>query len=259
MWFSIVIPAFNRSFCVGRAIKSAQDFLGNDCESEIIVIDDGSTDDTTEVVGYLISSSKVGPRITLHKHRANQGVCAAKNTGAKAARGEWIIFLDSDDELIPESYAAVIEALAKESRHSLHFFTCIDENDAVVGQSHGVLKRNFNQYVRYGTNGEKLPIIKRAVFIENLYDEDMPGYESLAYMRIVRVHGFACIHELTVRRYYTSNQDRLSTAANFKRRSAKLAKGHLRALNEHASQLNYVNKIRFYLKYINSLIRGLEI
>ncbi len=252
--FSLVIPAFNRAYCIERSIKSAQYFLASECSSEIIVVDDGSTDDTIVKVENLISGTKEGPQITLVKHVVNKGVCAAKNTGARLARGEWIIFLDSDDELIPESFMALKSALKKQGRNPLHFFSCISNTAGFVNNSDVVIKRDLNEYLLLGTSGEKLPVVKRVVFSDFPYDEDMPGYEGLAYMRIIKKYGFACIYKINVRRYYEDGQDRLSSFSNMKKRSAILAKGHLRVLREHSDKMNSLNIIRQCLKWFKSLL-----
>lgn len=89
---SIVIPTYNRAETVRTAIDSVleQDYQ----PMEVIVVDDGSTDDTTDVlVGY-------GDQIRLIK-QANRGVSAARNLGVAAANGEYIAFLDSDDIWLP--------------------------------------------------------------------------------------------------------------------------------------------------------------
>ncbi len=86
--FSVVIPAYNREAIVGRAIQSALD--QSFAPHEILVVDDGSSDRTAEVV------ASFGERVTLIK-RANGGAPAARNSGIQAAKGEWIAFLDSDD------------------------------------------------------------------------------------------------------------------------------------------------------------------
>lgn len=93
-FFSIVIPAYNRAGLVGRAIESC---LGQDWRDfEVIVVDDGSTDGTSEAVQRYDD-----PRVRLVAHEVNRGACPARNTGVDAALGEWIVFLDSDDELLP--------------------------------------------------------------------------------------------------------------------------------------------------------------
>jgi glycosyltransferase involved in cell wall biosynthesis len=95
-WFSIIIPVWNRETTVERCVRSiiSQDF--NDYE--IIAVDDGSDDNSIKVL-----RSIVAPKLIIIEHKKNQGVCAARDTGTKAARGEWFILLDSDDSLLPGS------------------------------------------------------------------------------------------------------------------------------------------------------------
>lgn len=90
---SVVIPTYNRAEMLKRAIKSVLD-QGYD-NLEILVIDDGSTDDTGEVV-----RSFNDERIVFHPLQSNKGVSAARNEGIKLASGEYIAFLDSDDEYV---------------------------------------------------------------------------------------------------------------------------------------------------------------
>jgi glycosyltransferase involved in cell wall biosynthesis len=91
---SVVIPVFNRPVAVRRAIESvlAQTFQ----DFEIIVVDDGSTDDTAASV-----SGVEDPRVMLIRHPCKRGGSAARNTGIKASSGLYIAFLDSDDEWLP--------------------------------------------------------------------------------------------------------------------------------------------------------------
>lgn len=93
-YFSIVIPAFNREKEIVRAIDSClkQSFP----EFEVVVVDDASTDHTAAVVASIQDS-----RVKLVRHEVNRNVCPARNTGSEHSRGEWVIFLDSDDILMP--------------------------------------------------------------------------------------------------------------------------------------------------------------
>jgi len=88
------MPTYNRGYIISRAITSvlAQTFP----DFELIIIDDGSTDDTKEVVSRFDDN-----RIKYIRHEKNRGYCVALNTGVKASRGEYIAFLDSDDEYLP--------------------------------------------------------------------------------------------------------------------------------------------------------------
>src|ERR1019366_10028396 len=86
---SVVIPTYNRAAAVPRAIESvlAQTVTG----LEVIVVDDGSSDGTGQILGEMF-----GDRIRYYA-QANHGVSVARNKGVEEARGEWIAFLDSDD------------------------------------------------------------------------------------------------------------------------------------------------------------------
>jgi len=100
---SVVIPTFNRAKFVPKAIDSA---LAQGKECEVIVVDDGSTDDTKESLGVYRDRIK-------YLYQRNAGVSQARNAGIEAARGEWISFLDSDDEWLPNFLAQHLEAYDK--------------------------------------------------------------------------------------------------------------------------------------------------
>lgn len=102
IYFSIIIPVFNRATLIVRAINSClnQDFNN----FEIIVVDDGSTDGTAVVVEDFTDS-----RLRLVRHQSNRGVCPARNTGISVCKGEWVLCLDSDDELPPGALATMYQ------------------------------------------------------------------------------------------------------------------------------------------------------
>jgi len=102
---SVIIPAFNRRREIARAIKSA---LGQSrTPDEIIIVDDASTDGTADAVAALGES-----RIRVLRQERNQGAAAARNAGIEAARGDWIAFLDSDDEWETRKLERQLAALA---------------------------------------------------------------------------------------------------------------------------------------------------
>jgi glycosyltransferase involved in cell wall biosynthesis len=96
---SVIIPTYNRADLVRQAVASvaAQTYR----DFEIVVVDDGSTDSTGEVLS-------AGPELRLLRHGRRRGVSAARNTGIKAARGRWLAFLDSDDLWLPDKLARQI-------------------------------------------------------------------------------------------------------------------------------------------------------
>lgn len=99
---SVVIPVFNGAAFVGAAIESVLGQAFHDWE--LIVVDDGSTDDTAAVV-----SRFTDPRIRcIHQH--NQGLSTARNKGIGATTGEWLGFLDADDLWLPAFGSRMLEA-----------------------------------------------------------------------------------------------------------------------------------------------------
>ncbi|MGD0544240.1 MAG: glycosyltransferase [Candidatus Acidiferrales bacterium] len=101
---SVVIPTYNRRAQVIQAIDSV---LGQTTPvDEIIVVDDGSTDQTADSI-----ENAYGSRIILIRQQ-NSGVSAARNRGIRKAQGEWIAFLDSDDAWLPTKIERQLETVA---------------------------------------------------------------------------------------------------------------------------------------------------
>jgi teichuronic acid biosynthesis glycosyltransferase TuaG len=97
---SVIIPFFNSTLTIDRCLKSvqAQDYQ----DYEVILVNDGSTDDTSERVNGF---AKEDFRVTQFSLGTNRGVHAARNRGMELAQGEILVFLDSDDELVPNALA----------------------------------------------------------------------------------------------------------------------------------------------------------
>lgn len=92
--FSIVIPAYNRAYILPRAIASVQ--VQTESDWELIVVDDGGSDNTEELI-----KNYNDPRIQ-YTRQDNAGPGMARNRGMDMAQGEWVTYLDSDDMFMPE-------------------------------------------------------------------------------------------------------------------------------------------------------------
>jgi glycosyltransferase involved in cell wall biosynthesis len=101
---SVIIPAYNSEKFIRRAIDSV--LAQTHPAEEIIVVDDGSTDSTGEIV------QSYGPPVQ-YVRQDNAGPGAARNTGIRAAQGDWIAFLDSDDEWLPEKLQVQLDLLQR--------------------------------------------------------------------------------------------------------------------------------------------------
>jgi glycosyltransferase involved in cell wall biosynthesis len=105
-FFSVIIPTFNRADIINRSIYSV---LDQDYASfEIIVVDDGSSDNTREVVGKVKD-----PRVRYFYQKATGGPAAPRNRGIDEAKGDWICFLDSDDMFLPGKLSALASTVAE--------------------------------------------------------------------------------------------------------------------------------------------------
>jgi glycosyltransferase involved in cell wall biosynthesis len=98
MLFSIIIPTYNYAKWLAYALDSVLE--QDDNGYEIIVVDDGSTDDTAAVVAHYCTTHNNRIR---YFYQANQGVSVARNSGAAHAKGEYLLFLDADDRLLPRA------------------------------------------------------------------------------------------------------------------------------------------------------------
>jgi glycosyltransferase involved in cell wall biosynthesis len=108
---SVVIPVFNRAGVLRAAVDSvmAQELPGNDWSLDVIVVDDGSSDDVAGVLAPYCGSLRV------IRHAVNVGAAAARNTGIAAAQGNLVAFLDSDDIWLPRKILTQVNVMMKNS------------------------------------------------------------------------------------------------------------------------------------------------
>ncbi len=102
---SIIIPAYNQGHYLASAVQSC--LQQTYPEFEIIIIDDGSTDDTRQVV-----ESFEYPAIN-YIYQSNRGLSGARNTGIRHSSGEFLTFLDSDDRFLPEKLALLVDEMLR--------------------------------------------------------------------------------------------------------------------------------------------------
>jgi glycosyltransferase involved in cell wall biosynthesis len=121
---SVVIPCYNQGRFLGEAIASAA--AQRELVSEIVVVDDGSTDETSAV------ATRDGSLRYVRQER--RGLSEARNSGWRASSGDYVVFLDADDRLLPGAAAAGLETFRRWPRAAFVFgyYELIDERGAIL-------------------------------------------------------------------------------------------------------------------------------
>jgi glycosyltransferase involved in cell wall biosynthesis len=250
MNFSIITPTFQRRQIVRASIDSTLAFARATSDSEVIVVDDASSDGTADMIRAAYPREIEGGLLVVVQRVTNGGAMAAKNTGARSARGDWLIFLDSDDQLLPIASQAIPAFAAQYHTSKVLFFRCQDEVGNLIGPPAPAGPLDLDALLTRGTPGECLPVVSRAAFLAHPYDEDLRVFEILTYLRMVQGHGPAMLSETVVRHYDTTGADRMSTLAQRLQRANLLARGFARLLAEFGNKLGFRQKAALVLRLV---------
>jgi glycosyltransferase involved in cell wall biosynthesis len=206
---SVVIPVFNRPAAVRRAIDSV---LAQTCqEFEVIVVDDGSTDDTPAAV-LAVSD----PRITLMRHAENRGGSAARNTGIRASNGSFVAFLDSDDEWLPTKLERQLESFERSGGALALVYTGTEHVNADGTFSRQIPRRHVNLarmlLVKNVVGETSVGMVRRtALLTVGGFDESLPACQDVdLWQRISRQFNAIGIPEALVRVSKGNDGDRIS-------------------------------------------------
>jgi len=186
MRLSFVIPAYNRAWCLSECLDSILSQRGAD--DEIIVVDDGSTDKTPAVL-----EQYTGRGVRSLRLPGNSGPAGARNAGMREARGEYLVFLDSDDRLLPGGLETLRKRIQKTGSAFVgYWFNCIgSENGRPTGAAprdrYAMTYEDLLAGEKVG--GEFLPVIRRAEFAHIGYFEQCRGGEDLTWLEVLRRHG----------------------------------------------------------------------
>lgn len=250
---SVVITTYKRPDEVLLAVASAIEFTKKLPKGEVIVVDDASNDQTIRNLHNHFSTEIQVALVRVVERSENGGVTAAKNSGAKLAIHDWLLFLDSDDLLVSDSAIKIEEAIRNvDDMTQLLFFRCVDQNGGVIGPHIADPKPlDLKSYIRYGTWGESLPVIRRKSFNRHPYIDNLRGFEGISYAQILRYEGGGLVLPVVARVYNTSGDDRLSSKRNFSIRSCLIARGYAVLLKRNYSVLplreNLILSAKFFL------------
>ena len=250
---SIVIPTYNRRDLLPAALDSALAWLDRLGEGEIVVVDDASTDGTDRMLAERYCAELARGRIAFHRRESNGGAGAAKNSGAALARGEWVVCLDSDDELIESALPAVVGALDRAGTAPIVFFRCVDmRSGALIGAPlDAPLTMNLAQHLHRWRWAECLPVIRADATRAFPYVDELHGYEAVTHYRINRALGSIIVNPTIARRYRREGDDRVSAAGPLSRGIRKRIYVRL-MLGEFGRELSARLRARLLVTYVHS-------
>lgn len=196
---SVIIPAYNRGHTIDRAIQSVLEQTFQDFE--MIVVDDSSIDGTrARVEGFR------DPRIRYLRHEQNRGAAAARNTGIRAARGEYLAFLDSDDEWLPQKLDEQIALL--EDQSAGWGLSCSGFFYVVNGSERAYLPARVSSWVRRLhwicdlSPGTTLVVRRECLGEVGLLDEEFSRYEDWDWLlRLSKLYRLGAIKKPLARVY----------------------------------------------------------
>ena len=174
VFISVIVPLYNKEKFIRATINSVLQQTYKDFE--LIIVDDGSTDDSASVVKAIKD-----PRIRFVQ-KLNEGVSVARNTGIKESNGEWLLFLDADDELAENAFAHFVEYAVL--HQTTDVFIAEEESGLISYQYHNAKQISNPLFLSWCA---KLYARPGALFIKNsasyeLYDERMSFYEDHWFM-----------------------------------------------------------------------------
>lgn len=197
---SIIIPCYNHGSFLSKAIQSV--FEQNYNEIEVIVVDDGSTDNTREVA--------LSYQTVTYLYQENRGLSAARNAGIKVSKGAFLIFLDADDWLLPDAinlninYLHSDEKLAFVSGGHIKVF----DTNKIITEKQEIQNHHFENLLRGNYIGMHAAVMyRRWVFDEFLFDETLSNCEDYdLYLKIARLYPVSHhMHLIAAYRFHHSN------------------------------------------------------
>ena len=194
---SIILPVYNGASTVARALESV--FAQSFTDYEVIVVDDGSTDGTQSVLaGY-------GDRIRVIR-QSNRGVSASRNAGMRAAAGEYIAFLDDDDEWMPEMIARCAAVLDRDPNCVLAYTGVLRVDltgTPMADQESQIDSPTLAQMLERPWTAVPSQFMVRRATAERVggFDERLGGPEDIYFLLLARELGsFGFVPELLVRK-----------------------------------------------------------
>lgn len=224
---SVIIPTYNRAWCIGRAVNSVLNQTYQ--HFEIVITDDGSTDDTDKVV-YSFRDD----RIKYFKFDENRGMYEAQRNSIENSIGGYIVFLDSDDELVPDALQSFVSHIPMLTDKVAIILA--DHKDSsterIKGNSwifNGKTILHYDDIICKPFIGDFLPFVRRDVFQRIPYKVTSKYMTNIIWHKIFREYSFYYLAQI-LGIVHTDSTDRRTY------NRAKNADGWVRGINEYLSE-----------------------
>lgn len=247
---SVVIPTKNRAETISRAVNSI--LLQSYPPAEVIVVDDNSDDNTKEILDDMRENTDINIRYL--KNEQTKGGAVSRNRGASAANGEYIAFLDSDDEWLPD--------------HLKEALTYIDENKVEACYSDYLLVGGTESIDAYRNKTEENVsiadllfkrvidprtstfVFKKAAFDQVKFDDDQQKHQDWDIaLRFSKQFEMGCTNKVTVKLHHDTG-NRMSAKINHK--------ASIYFMDKHLEDVHPENGITFliYLAWSTAVVEG---
>lgn len=241
MVLSIVTPVWNRAQTIERMILSILHQLYG--EWELILVDDGSSDNIKSVIQPF---TQVDSRIKTIFLADNHGPGYARNRGVEICRGEWIVFLDSDNELLPGALATISQTAALvDVNVGIILFSALEAGTGrpcgyASADVHNGMETTYEDWLK-GERfwGEFLPVTRYKVWENHRFLEFTYGYEGLTWWSIAKTWQTR-LYLTPVELYYTDTPKRLCSAPMSIMRAAANLRGAFYGLEKFGVDLKAI-------------------
>lgn len=257
---SVCMPTYNYGHFVEQAIRSA--WAETHRPIELVVVDDGSTDGTWELLARLERESPIPMRVLKGQHR---GVAAALNLALTAARGEWVAILHADDYASPDRVTAQLATVDSPSVVLVHSeYVCVDEKGQSTGYDSSTdlppaSGRALRDIVLLRADVRSMTMLIRRSALDHIggYDESKPVEDWQSILRLARDGEIRHVaRSLIFRRVHRTN---ISVASQRKRRKFSFDAIGLDVVREVAPPdvpFDYVAVLHSSVDIRNSLAQG---
>lgn len=186
MTYSIITPVYNREDCISRCIESVCRNLNPNIDFEHIIVDDGSSDNTVNIVNdYAKKYSHI--KLVVFEH--NRGTNAARNAAIENSKGDYCIILDSDDYFVDDALKT-IDNVVSINKYRHYCFSPDDmvetysSNNILSGKNSYVIK--YEDFLLERISGDFIHVIDRNVLLKYPFFEDLRINEGVFFKRFYR-------------------------------------------------------------------------